>query len=72
MDSSNPIKEFNKGDPLLPYLFILAMEGLGDILRKDTQHPDFIHHWRCKENAIIHLNFVDDLMMFYHADQNSV
>jgi hypothetical protein len=39
MDSSNPIKEFDKEDLLLPYLFILAMEGLGGILRKDTQHP---------------------------------
>jgi hypothetical protein len=44
MDSSNLIEEFDKEDPLLPYLFILAMEGLGGILRKDTQHPDFIHH----------------------------
>jgi len=61
-----------QGGPFVTLSFYFSIGGVGWHLRKDTQHLDFIHHWRCKENAIIHLSFVDDLMMFYHADQNSV
>ena len=33
-----------QGDPLSPYLFVLAMEGLGGILSKSTMDPSFKFH----------------------------
>ncbi|KAJ7009360.1 hypothetical protein NC653_000125 [Populus alba x Populus x berolinensis] len=61
-----------QGDPLPPYLFVIAMEGLGGILKGVAQVPGFQFHWRCKLNSITHLAFVDDLMVFCHADLASV
>jgi len=61
-----------QGDPLSPYLFVLVMEGLGGIIRQTIQHSEFIHHWRCKPTNITHLCFADDLMLFCHADIDSI
>uniref|UniRef100_A0A6N2M2M8 Reverse transcriptase domain-containing protein n=1 Tax=Salix viminalis TaxID=40686 RepID=A0A6N2M2M8_SALVM len=61
-----------QGDPLSPYLFVLAMEGLNGILRKATSNNGFKHHWRCKNPNIVHQCFADDLILFCHADPNSV
>src|SRR6516165_3910674 len=61
-----------QGDPLSPYLFIMAMEGLSGLLQEATRTPGFQFHWRCQKLGISHLCFADDLMIFCHADGYSV
>ena len=52
-----------QGDPMYPYLFVLAMEGLSRILDEKSKHPLFRFHWRCEKTRIVNLCFADDLMI---------
>lgn len=48
--------------------FILAIEGLGGIIRKATEDLRFWFNWKYKQNYITYICFADDLMVLYHAD----
>lgn len=62
-----------QGDPLSPYLFTLVMEVLTLMIRrKIEQDGRFKYHWRCERVKLTHICFADDLMLFCHADHNSV
>jgi hypothetical protein len=67
-------KRHSTGRCLSPYLFVLAMEGLGlgGIIRQSIQNSTFKYHWRCKPTKITHLCFADDLTLFCHADLESI
>nr|KAJ0221381.1 hypothetical protein LSAT_V11C200050580 [Lactuca sativa] len=54
-----------QGCPLSPYLFTLVMEVFNLMLKRCIRESnEFKYHWRCKEQKLTHLCFVDDLMVF--------
>lgn len=57
-----------QGDPLSPYLFVLAMEYLARLLNKAQEVTDFKYYAKCKGLKINHLMFADDLMLYCRAD----
>lgn len=61
-----------QGDPLSPYLFILVMEGLTQMLKHQTSIKNFSFHPRCGNENITSLAFADDLFIFSKADLHSV
>ncbi|GJW03451.1 RNA-directed DNA polymerase, eukaryota, reverse transcriptase zinc-binding domain protein [Tanacetum coccineum] len=65
--------DIQKGDPISPYLFTLVMEILTLIIRRKVdQSKDFQYHFGCKNLKITNVCFADDLLMFCHADKDSV
>ena len=61
----------SKGDPLSPYLFVLAMEVFSRILVKASSNGRFSHHPRCAKLDLTHLCFADDLLLFCQGDPQS-
>ncbi|KAL0286160.1 UNVERIFIED_CONTAM: hypothetical protein Sradi_7155400 [Sesamum radiatum] len=62
-----------QGDPMSPYLFVLAMEVLTLILNQFIdQDGGFKYHWRCEDLRLFQLGFADDLLLFSKADLSSV
>ncbi|XP_028083502.1 uncharacterized protein LOC114284753 [Camellia sinensis] len=49
-----------QGDPMSPYLLVLAMEILARIFDEKSNHPLFKFHWRCEKAKIVNLCFADD------------
>lgn len=61
-----------QGDPLSPYLFVIAMEALSVCLKSTTSNDTFRFHWHTKELSLNHLIFADDLMLFSYGDLLSI
>ena len=65
-------KGIRQGDPLSPYLFVLAMECLSRLLISRYEAGHIGYHPRTEELKISHLMFADDVMIFFDGTSNSL
>lgn len=68
----NSTRGIRQGDPLSPYLFILAMEGLSRLLAARYDMGDIGYQPRTENVKISHLIFADDVMVFFDGSSNSL
>ena len=61
-----------QGDPLSPYLFVIAMNVLSGLLDAGAHYEVFSYHPKCKKIKLTHLCFADDLLIFSKGVLNSV
>ncbi|XP_013583277.1 PREDICTED: uncharacterized protein LOC106292212 [Brassica oleracea var. oleracea] len=61
-----------QGDPLSPYLFVLAMECFSRLLLSRYEAGSIGYHPRTENLKISHLMFADDVMVFFDGSSNSL
>ena len=61
-----------QGDPLSPFLFLIAMKAFSRSLSKVVLHPRFDFHPKCKAINLSHLCFADDIFLFAKGNATSV
>jgi hypothetical protein len=58
-----------QGDPFSPYLFLLVGEGLSKLIQHEIENPVLQELKICRTNpGISHLQFADDSLLFFKAD----
>lgn len=61
-----------QGDPISPFLFVIVMDALSEMLDKVKSHPNFKLHHKMEQIELNHLCFADDLMLFCRGEENSI
>lgn len=61
-----------QGDPLSPYLFVIAMNYLSMMLDKEARTGSLSYHHNCRKTRLTHLSFADDLLIFIDGSLESV
>lgn len=68
----NSTRGIRQGDPLSPYLFVLAMECLSRLLVSRYDAGTIGYHPRTEQVKVSHLMFADDVMIFFDGSSNSL
>lgn len=61
-----------QGDPLSPYLFVIAMNVLSHMLNRAASQNRLKFHSNCDKMKLTHLSFADDLLIFIDGSIESV
>jgi len=65
-------KGLRQGDPISPYLFVLAMEVFSRLLTSRFANGYINYHPKTSELKISHLMFADDVMIFFNGSEFSL
>ncbi|PKI69742.1 hypothetical protein CRG98_009898 [Punica granatum] len=77
-DEMAPWQDFQRGevvgqgDPISPYLFVIAVEVLSQLLDEAGAEEGLKYHPRRKRIAVTHLIFADDLLVFTNRSVNPI
>ncbi|KAH1055514.1 hypothetical protein J1N35_033579 [Gossypium stocksii] len=65
-------KGVRQGDPLSPFLFVIAMEVLSRLLEIAARQGIFKFHPKCSKVKLTHLIFADDLLIFVKGSMDFI
>lgn len=65
-------KGLRQGDPLSPYLFVIALEVFSQMLNTRYRDGSIGYHPRTADPEVTHLAFADDIMIFFDGEKKSL
>jgi len=72
LESFKPTRGIRQGDPISPYLFLLAAEGLSCLLNSRVQSSNLSGIMVAPSSPMVsHLLFADDSLLFFKANRES-